>query len=269
MSALDLAETGPAGAGVVVLLHGWPAGPSTWRRLVPLLATRFRVLVPELRDPDLGAQARAVEELLASRGVERYAAVGHGHGGGVAQLLAAGPRPPAALVLLDTIAFEEAPPTDLDVRAFVERGSVEFADLTEDDLDGYTGFGAPPPAPFDLTPAATKLAEGTAPVLLLWGEDDPYLPMGVAERLSDELPGSTLGMIPDSGHFLLDDAFDPAGVMIHEYLRVRYEGAPHGHEGVVMLQLERRPPWVDGVLPDDDGDEPAPPTGEQEVGRHA
>jgi hypothetical protein len=35
--------------------------------------------------------------------------------------------------------------------------------------------------------------------------------------------------------------------MIAEYLRARFLREPHGHEqkeGVVMLQLERRPPWV-------------------------
>jgi len=37
--------------------------------------------------------------------------------------------------------------------------------------------------------------------------------------------------------------------MISEYLRARYAHTPHGHDdqasGIVMLQLERRPPWVD------------------------
>jgi hypothetical protein len=55
--------------------------------------------------------------------------------------------------------------------------------------------------------------------------------------------------------------------MIHEYLRARYLGAPHGHEGVVMLQLERRPDRVDTVQAEDD--EPASPGAAQEVGPHA
>ena len=35
--------------------------------------------------------------------------------------------------------------------------------------------------------------------------------------------------------------------MIYEYLRARYLKEPHGHasEGIVTIQLERRPPWVD------------------------
>ena len=71
------------------------------------------------------------------------------------------------------------------------------------------------------------------------------------------MPSSTLGLLPGCGHFLVDEAPDTIGPMIAEYLRARYAHAPHGHgdphAGVVMLQLERRPPWVD--LEEDERDE--------------
>ena len=45
--------------------------------------------------------------------------------------------------------------------------------------------------------------------------------------------------------------------IVFEYLRARYLKAPHGHdhghEGIVRIQLERRPPWVD--LEEDERDE--------------
>ena len=48
---------------------------------------------------------------------------------------------------------------------------------------------------------------------------------------------------------LVEEAAETLGPMISEYLRARYAHAPHGHAdpnaGIVMLQLERRPPWVD------------------------
>jgi pimeloyl-ACP methyl ester carboxylesterase len=243
---------GSPGGEVVLLLHGWPAGPLTWRRLAPLLASRFRVLIPELRDPDLRAQAEAVARLMEEMGVARVAAVGHGHGGAVAQLLALDHAVVDALVLIDSVALDQMPPVDLDPRTFIERGSTEFVDLAPEDLEAYLAFGAAVPEPLDLSSRSAEMSSWAFPVFLLWGEEDPFLPMAVAERLGETMPGSTLGVVPESGHFLLDDAFDPVGVMIHEYLRARYSGAPHGHEGVVMLQLERRPGWV-----------------EQEVGPHA
>jgi pimeloyl-ACP methyl ester carboxylesterase len=96
------------------------------------------------------------------------------------------------------------------------------------------------------------------PVLILWGEDDPFLPVAAAERLNEWMPSSTLGLLPGCGHFVLEDAVDTIGPMIYEYLRARFLRAPHGHgadpTGAVMIQLERRPAWVD-LAGDDDEDE--------------
>ena len=39
----------PGGSGTVVLLHGWPGDRHDWRDVVPLLAGRCRVVVPDLR----------------------------------------------------------------------------------------------------------------------------------------------------------------------------------------------------------------------------
>ena len=98
------------------------------------------------------------------------------------------------------------------------------------------------------------------PVLILWGEDDPFLPVVAAERLNEWMPSSTLGLLPGCGHFLLEDAIDTIGPMIYEYLRARmFLKAPHGHaddpSGAVMIQLERRPPWVDLAEYDDEDDD--------------
>lgn len=254
----------------VALLHGWPLGPSVFRRLIPLLAARFRVLVPDLTGGGiLAEQADDVLELFDALGVDRAAVVGHSHGGGVAQLLAIRGRADA-LVLIDSVAFDVAPPEDLDPRSFVERGSVEFATLAETDLAAYLGAPSRPSPGLDpaLQDVGIALAGSDIPVFLLWGEDDPFVSVDVAERLGDAIPGSALGVVPDSGHLLLDDAFDSVGVLIAEYLRARYLGAPHGHEGIVSLQLERRPPWMDlERYEDEDADDVrVPDPRDQEVG---
>jgi pimeloyl-ACP methyl ester carboxylesterase len=258
---------------VVLLLHGWPVDVTLWRRMVPLLAARFRVVAPDLvLGGDLRDQAAAVRELLAALDVERLAVIGHSHGGGVAQLLALDGPGVDAMVLLDSVAFDVTPPDDLEPRAFLERGSVEFATLPDDDLAAYLA------APFRFAPDLAGALLGREPELealdlpafLLWGEEDPFVPVSVAERLNAAIPASTLGVVPQSGHFLLDDAFESVGVLIAEWLRARYLGAPHGHEGLVMLQLERRPPWVD-LAPYEQVDEEVatPDPAEQEVGPNA
>jgi len=79
-------EAGPSDAPVVVLLHGYPTSSFMFRQLIPLLATRFRVVAPD----HLGfgfSDAPPVEEftytfdalagltrgLLKDLGVDRYA----------------------------------------------------------------------------------------------------------------------------------------------------------------------------------------------------
>jgi 2-hydroxymuconate-semialdehyde hydrolase len=267
---LTYVHEGQRDGEVVVLLNGWPTTSFLWRRLIPMLAARFRVIAPDVIADDLEEQANDVERLLEHLGVQRFAAVGHSHGGGVAQLLAIDEVGVGGLVLLDSIAFGVTPPTNLAPREFIERGTIEFATLTDDEIAGY--LTTPRPAPSvdgALEGHDAAMAAWTFPVLILWGEDDPYTPLALAERLSDAIPASTLGVVPDSGHFLLDDAFESVGPMIAEWLRARYLGAPHGHEGLVTLQLERRAPWA--ALAELEGDdEPAPgEPAEQEVGPNA
>ena len=93
------------------------------------------------------------------------------------------------------------------------------------------------------------------PVLLLWGEDDDVVPVAIAEELNDAIPTSTLGLVPGCGHDLLAEAAATIAPMILEYLRARFLRAPHEHagEGVVRIQLERRPPWLD--LEEDERDD--------------
>jgi len=89
-----------AGAGdPVVLLHGWPQTSHEWRRVIPLLAKRHRVIAPDLRGlgdtsrPQDGYDARTVAtdvaELVTQHlGIARFHLVGHDWGGPVAFALA-------------------------------------------------------------------------------------------------------------------------------------------------------------------------------------
>jgi pimeloyl-ACP methyl ester carboxylesterase len=41
-------EAGPAGAPVLLLLHGYPSSSHMFRELIPRMATRYRVIAPDL-----------------------------------------------------------------------------------------------------------------------------------------------------------------------------------------------------------------------------
>lgn len=58
-------------------------------------------------------------------------------------------------------------------------------------------------APYEGRLAA--LGEGGVPVLVLWGEDDPFAPMAGARRFVEQIPGARLEVIPGAGHFVADD----------------------------------------------------------------
>jgi pimeloyl-ACP methyl ester carboxylesterase len=202
-----------AGEGpAVLLLHGSERTPSMWRDLQSLLSSRFRTVAPDLAGLDGARFESAVRGLIDALGFERVAVVGHGSGGAAALRLASADPRVDGLVLIDAMDVQDA------------------------------GIEGP-------------MAAWTFPVFILWGEDDDVVPVEVAERLNEAIPASTLGLVPGCGHHLVEEAGETIGPMIHDYLRARYAHEPHGHEetpGVVMLQLERRPPWID--LNEDEAD---------------
>lgn len=93
---LNIATAGPEDGPALVLLHGFPESHRTWRGLVPLLADRYRLIMPDQRgfagsdapqDKADYATDRIVADLfaLADRfGLDDFTLVGHDWGGAVA-----------------------------------------------------------------------------------------------------------------------------------------------------------------------------------------
>lgn len=88
-----------AGSGeAVVLLHGFPQHWYVWHRLIPSLAVRYRVIVPDLRGfgwseaPPSGYDketlARDVLALLDQLGIQQFRLAGHDWGAWVGALIA-------------------------------------------------------------------------------------------------------------------------------------------------------------------------------------
>jgi pimeloyl-ACP methyl ester carboxylesterase len=278
-------DEGDLEAPAVVLLSGGLTSSYIWRRLIPLLAPFVRVIAPDLlgsgdsespEGADLGleAHARNVRALLEHLGVERCAVAGHGRGGGIAQLVAVAGAVDA-LILIDSVAFDEWPSKtivelrggldgvdDGFIRSWFERlfemGMGHRDRLSEADLQEYLRpfVGADGVARFvrvaraldgrGLVGIEPQLETLEVPSIVLWGEDDAFLPAELAERLGDALPMSSVALLPGCGHFLLEDAPDTVVPLIFQWLRRMYLGVPHGHEeGPVTVQLGRRPPEDD------------------------
>lgn len=271
----DLAYVDEGEGPAVMLLHGFPTSSHLWRELVPILSPGFRAIAPDLlgygdsaRPTDaelhIRAQAGYVRELLEELGAEDLAVVGHDIGGGVAQLLAldGGVR---TLALIDPISFDSWPIEG--VRMLQQAGAEQYDEsfvrqvlevtfdlgmghrlrLGDADLAEYV-------RPWTADPVALRRAalgidgvglEGTeerlagldARALILWGEDDPFQPSSLAERLADALPGSTAAVLPGCSHFLTEDAADTVLPLIADYLRIHHLRAAHAHAGPRPLEL--------------------------------
>ncbi len=102
-----------AGEGrTVILLHDWPQSSYAWRRVIPELAKRYRLIVPDLRGTggsgkpaagyDKATIADDIAALMEHLGIERAHVVGHGLGAAVGYALAATHRDRVrALVVID------------------------------------------------------------------------------------------------------------------------------------------------------------------------
>jgi len=212
-----------------------PAG----HRLVVLdLLGHGRSDPPGRRALGLAGHADRLVALLDALGIEKACVVGHGVGGGVAQALAIGqPARVARLALVASVAFNRwanrdvrlaratlpitrhLPPAWLlsMVRAELERGYADPVRATHA-IDRYA-------RPF-LTEAGRdalvrhiaaldtretgalggRLGELTMPAAVIWGSQDPFLPVSLGERLAAAIPDATFDVLSDARHFLPEDA---------------------------------------------------------------
>jgi pimeloyl-ACP methyl ester carboxylesterase len=182
--------------------------------------------------------ADAIRRLLDNLTIQRAFIVGHGLGGGVAQAFAVQwPERVSGLALVSSAGFgvkprrlarlaralgplaRHTPPALLAglVHGSVRRG---FADaqrshLTLDScLQHFTTVAGRDALAShlsvmrqcDTSAWSVRLGELDLPSAVVWGEDDPFYPVSLGERLHRSLRGSTFTVIPGAAHFVPEDA---------------------------------------------------------------
>jgi pimeloyl-ACP methyl ester carboxylesterase len=193
---------------------------------------------PSNRPLTLRAHAERVVKLLDVLGVTSACVVGHGVGGGVAQSLAVHwPARVARLALVASIGFggwatrevllaratipitRHLPPAWLlsMVRTELERG---YADplRASHSIDKFVRPFATEEGrnalvrhvqALDTRETAAlgeRLAGIRCPTAIVWGAQDPFLPLPLGRRLSQTIPGASLEVIEDARHFLPEEA---------------------------------------------------------------
>jgi pimeloyl-ACP methyl ester carboxylesterase len=245
--------------GAIVLLHDLLGGAFTWETILPQLASLKRAVYtidllgygasdhPWPADTSTWGHADSLQFLLDELSLTNIVLVGHGLGGGVAQILATrlSVARVAALVLIDTICYSHAfapdwplsemeksqdpelpfqiPVADAqnDLRATLP-AAVENKAAFANEIDKYlepwnshTGKEVLYQHVRNLVPYYTKAVSSDLkvlkiPSLIIWGEKDQQNPVRLARRLHRDIPGSQLVMIPNAGHLVLFD--NPAQV---------------------------------------------------------
>ena len=187
------------------------------------------------------AHAGRVRLLMDELGIAAACVVGHGMGGAVAQALALeAPARVTRVCLVNSTAFGVWPRRAVRVArllsaipavgraagapllASLVHGSLLKGFTDEEhgrhDLDNYLraftmrlgadALVAQLRALRDPTVAAlgARLSAITQPAAIVWGARDPWLPIALGEKLRDAIPGATLEVIPDAGHFSPEDA---------------------------------------------------------------
>ncbi len=241
--------------GAIVLLHDIPAGAFAWEGVLPQLAGLKRAVYaidmlgygqsehPWPADTSVWGEADVLSFLIQQLNLTNIVLVGHGVGGGVAQILATRliHERVAALGLLDTICYLHAFAPDWPLPNMTKRQEFDAPKNTELEAMIHDLREALPAAtqhaqdfasildqylqPWDselgkemllqhirlllpkyVNSVSSDLKALGKPTLIVWGEQDQQNPITYAHRLHHEMAGSQLVTIPDAGHLVLFDA---------------------------------------------------------------
>ena len=258
------AELGTDGA--IVLLHDIMGGAFTWKDILPQLASTNRAVYaidllgygqsdhPWQSDTSIWGHADCLFFLFEQLNLTNIVLIGHGIGGGVAQVLATRLciERVAALVLIDTIAYEYTFAPDWPLPNMKEQQEPDRPKETklEDmihELQETLPKGTQNPdrfkqsmndwiSPWDselgkellfqqirlLLPnysnsVASDLKVMRKPTLIIWGEHDAQIPLKIAQRLHRDIPESRLVIVPNAGHMILFDAADDVARAIEDF----------------------------------------------------
>ena len=240
----------------LLLLHGFPATRYLWSRVAPLLAgAGFRVIVPDLigygesdapsgTRIDMASQARWMLELLDQLGLARVGIIAHDVGSAAAQLMVVNaPQRARSLAVLDGVyATDWAMEAIAGIQAWdpaeahrlfpvLARRIGRTAALREM-LAAYQGTEGGLRlirAARDLDPQQTanvgaRLRASGVPALVLWGEQDEFLPLEhVGQPLAESLRASLVRL--PGGHFTPLDCPAEVAAALRDFLA----GVPPGH----------------------------------------
>ncbi|MFC4495836.1 alpha/beta fold hydrolase [Streptomyces ovatisporus] len=196
---------------------------------------------PVDRDTSVAAQTDLLGHLLDELGIGRANIVAHDIGGAIGQRFAlAHPERVRRLMMIDSVSYDSWPSStwrkiiDENLDDFMSMSQDAFNDLLSRQLEMTVAdeslmtaellqaYLAPHQSPLGRVSffehqvrhydakyteeISDRLGRLTMPVRIMWGERDQWQPLEYAKRLSSHIPGADLVVVPEAGHFLMEDA---------------------------------------------------------------
>jgi pimeloyl-ACP methyl ester carboxylesterase len=211
----------------LTLLHNFMStGHAAWGRLLPKLAQRYRVLLPDLPGHgrsqgyppnfDYRVMARELADLMHATAVADGHVAGCSAGGMIAQLMLDEQLvEPATLTLVSSThsvnPATSGEPTTLDPKDFQAGRNWLATTATLHDpfhgdgyfdtvlLPSFRGLSAEQVIDLPLD----ALRAWSLPACVIHGTDDEIFPVGIARRMAEALPNAELHLIPGQTHALI------------------------------------------------------------------
>lgn len=203
-----------------------------------------------------GDNAELVHRLIRREGLERVTLIGHSYGGGVAlltalRLLDEGEGRLARLVSVAGAAYEQKIPPVMSmarghfvgnlalklapmewlIRKILQSIYYDPSRITETQVRAYAAplkrpdtrhavlAAAARLVPPDLPAVVARYPELDVPALLLWGAQDPAVPVSIGERLAGDLPDARLVVLDECGHLLPEERPRESLRVLRDFLR--------------------------------------------------
>lgn len=205
-------------------------------------------------DTSISGQVPILEGLLDLWGLKTTHLIAHDIGGGIAQRFAVfSPKRLRSLTLIDVVSFDSYPSkrtkqqmqNGLEVLIKAPNASHRNhfkewllsavhnpQNLTNTSLDTFLSYITGPIGqaslfehqvrhydPKHTMEIANRLGElEKIPVKLIWGENDAWQVVDWAHKLNEAIPGSELTIVPEAGHFSLEDQPDRISGLLVDFL---------------------------------------------------
>ncbi|WP_211236661.1 alpha/beta fold hydrolase [Arthrobacter castelli] len=210
---------------------------------------------PVDQDTSVAAQTGILKAILDQLAIETVSIISHDIGGAIGLRFAtAHPERVRRLMVIDTVSYDSWPSstwrkiieeelddyTNLSQEAFnalltrqLKMTVKDEATMAGDILHGYlapnqsalgrASFFEHQMRHYDskyTEDISGKLGALTMPVRILWDEGDRWEPLHYAERLAGDIPGTGLIVVPEAGHFVMEDAPKQVTGEIADFLTV-------------------------------------------------